>query len=279
MKQAENKKCVVFAGTSEGRQLYEFCTENQIDAVFCVATEYGRETLCKLQDTGSPIIHVGKMDAEEMTALFRKENPVMVIDATHPYAVDVTKNIRNAADNYRQEQQIEGKVYYRVLRNLREINQTMPQNADAKISYHEDIRQAVTYLQFTKGNILAATGSKQAGELCKLKNYEKRVYLRILPNKEMLARCLGLGFLEDHMICMQGPFSRESNEQMLRQYDIKYLLTKQSGKNGGYPEKEEAARNCGTELVVLVPPQETEGVSVQQMCEMMRIQGWRKQSI
>lgn len=273
MKQTGNKKCIVFAGTSEGRQLYEFCTENQIDAVFCVATGYGEEILCKLRKAGSPVLHVGRMDAEEMTALFRKENPVMVIDATHPYALDVTENIRNAAERYRQERQIESKVYYRVLRDLEAADNTMPQNADAKVSYHEDIQQAVAYLQSTEGNIFATTGSKQAEELCKLRDFGKRVYLRILPDKEMLKRCLELGFPEDHMICMQGPFSRESNEQILRKYDIKYLLTKQSGKNGGYPEKEEAARNCGAELVVLVPPRETEGVSVEQMFEMMRIQG------
>ena len=117
--------------------------------------------------------------------------------------------------------------------------------------YHEDMQQAVSYLQSTEGNVLATTGSKQVDELCKLEDFARRVYLRILPSEEMKAKCLALGFLPEHIICAQGPFSRKSNECILREYDIKYLLTKQSGKTGGYPEKAEAAHNCGVELVVL----------------------------
>ena len=36
---------LVFAGTSEGRQLAEFFQKNQIPALFCVATAYGEELL------------------------------------------------------------------------------------------------------------------------------------------------------------------------------------------------------------------------------------------
>lgn len=286
MKQTGNRKHIIFAGTSEGRQLYEFCTQRHIDAIFCVATEYGKEILCKprrseneetsenTESTGTyPMIHVGRMNTEEMEDFFRKESPDMIIDATHPYAVEVTENIRKAAEAYQREQQTEGKVYYRVLRKLTDggvTDEDLLHAGNAKISYHEDMQQAVAYLQSTEGNILATTGSKQAEELCKLKDFAERVYLRILPNEEMRSKCLALGFLPEHIICMQGPFSRESNEQILREYDIHYLLTKQSGKAGGYPEKAEAARNCGVELVALVPPQETEGVSVEQMCEIMK---------
>lgn len=349
MKQAENRKYIIFAGTSEGRLLYEFCEQHQIGAVFCVATEYGKEILCKSREAKNenseeqniknenseeqnvknknteehnvknknteeqnvrnknteaqdvknknteeqnvknesaeeqkeqtesvstyPVIHVGRMNTEEMENFFRKEGPDMIIDATHPYAVEVTENIKKAAEVYCRERQEAGQVYYRVLRNLTEdgmAEEDMLYAGDAKISYHEDMQQAVTHLQSTEGNVLATTGSKQAEELCKLNNFAKRVYLRILPSEEMKAKCLALGFLPEHIICMQGPFSRESNEQILREHDIKYLLTKQSGKTGGYPEKAEAARNCGVELVVLAPPQEKDGVSVEQMCEIMK---------
>ena len=186
--------------------------------------------------------------------------------------MEVTENIRKAAEGYCREQQAEGQVYYRVLRNLTEAGMTeedMLYAGDAKISYHKDMQQAVSYLQSTEGNILATTGSKQVEKLCKLEDFAGRVYLRILPSEEMKAKCLALGFLPEHIICAQGPFSRKSNECILREYDIKYLLTKQSGKTGGYPEKAEAAHSCGVELVVLVPPQETEGVSVEQMCKIM----------
>ena len=73
----EARKYIIFAGTSEGRLLYEFCEQHQIGAVFCVATEYGKEMLCKLREAKNenskkqkeqtesvstyPKIHVGSM--------------------------------------------------------------------------------------------------------------------------------------------------------------------------------------------------------------------------
>ena len=78
----EARKYIIFAGTSEGRMLYECCEQHQIGAVFCVATEYGKKMLCKLREAKNenskeqkeqtesvstyPKIHVGRMSAEEM---------------------------------------------------------------------------------------------------------------------------------------------------------------------------------------------------------------------
>lgn len=261
---------IVFAGTSEGRQLYGFCADMGIDALFCVATDYGREVLdleetdrynkseefgeselCKLK------IHTGRMTEEEMEALFLQEKPCLVIDATHPYAAQATEQIRGAAEHYRKAQNIDGQVYCRVLRQLQET-----EVSDA--SAFTDMAQAVAYLNSTEGNILVTTGSKEMDKLCKLDGYEKRAYVRILPNPDILKQYLDRGFPAGHMICMQGPFTEEMNRAVMEQYNIRYLLTKQSGAAGGYPEKCRAAQAAGVELVVVLPPKETEGYSVEE---------------
>ena len=56
---------------------------------------------------------------------------------------------------------------------------------------------------------------------------------------------------------MQGPFSREPNEAILRQYAIRYLVTKDGGSPGGFPEKAEAAEALGVKLIVIRRPHET----------------------
>lgn len=302
---------IIFAGTSEGSRLFEFCLDMQINTIFCVATEYGKEILCKLKaekdrkyksekkaagsSEKAPIfscsIRAGRMNRADMETFFRDVQPVFVIDATHPYAVEATENIRNAVETYRQECHVEGEIYYRVARELDVEGETEAEpksdmteicgedkesagsgstTGAACLGYHKDMEQAVDYLQSTQGNILATTGSKQIETLCKLTNYRERVYLRILPNVEMLQKCLQAGFLPSHIVCMQGPFSQEMNELMLRQYDIKYLLTKQSGVKGGYPEKVRAAHACQAELVVLAPPRESGGVNMEEMCRILR---------
>ena len=35
---------VIFGGTTEGRQLAEFCEEEKIPAIVCVATDFGNES-------------------------------------------------------------------------------------------------------------------------------------------------------------------------------------------------------------------------------------------
>ena len=45
------------------------------------------------------------------------------------------------------------------------------------------------------------------------------------------------GLYGSHLIAMQGPFSKEMNEATLRQYECQYLVTKDSGKAGGFRKK------------------------------------------
>ena len=85
-------KILLFGGTGEGRALAEWMLSEHIPCTVCVATEYG-ETL--LPDGAEA--HVGRMDRDEMAALMAQDY-ALVVDATHPYAVEVTENIRAAAE-------------------------------------------------------------------------------------------------------------------------------------------------------------------------------------
>ena len=55
---------------------------------------------------------------------------------------------------------------------------------------------------------------------------------------------------------MQGPFTREMNKAMLTQYNVKWLVTKDGGKAGGFTDKTEAAREKYVPLVLIRRPQE-----------------------
>ena len=101
----------------------------------------------------------------------------------------------------------------------------------------DSVQEAAAYLSGTTGNILATTGSKELKSYTVIPEYEERVYARVLSLPEVVKSCAELGFTGKHLICMQGPFSLEMNTAMLRQYDIRYMVTKETGKNGGFPEK------------------------------------------
>ena len=68
---------------------------------------------------------------------------------------------------------------------------------------------------------------------------------------------------------MQGPFSTEMNTLFLRQTKAEWLLTKDSGRAGGFQEKVEAARENGTRVVVIRRPEE-DGISLEEAMEVLK---------
>ncbi len=122
--------------------------------------------------------------------------------------------------------------------------------------YVEDIQAAVDYLKGVTGNILITTGSKELHLYTQIPDYESRCTARVLPTRSVVEACTELGFTGKHLICMQGPFDLEMNLATLRYANADFMVTKASGKNGGYDEKCEAALAAGVQLVVIGRPKE-----------------------
>ncbi|MGI6011066.1 MAG: precorrin-6A reductase [Ruminococcus sp.] len=238
---------LIFAGTLEGRRTAEFLNEYQISAHVCVATEYGESLL---PEGGSLTVSHERLDEKQMADLMERENPRLVIDATHPYAAEVTKNIKAACGTAK-------KTYLRLLREGYTVE-------DSDVVCVDSVSEAVEWLEHTSGNILATTGSKEMQEYTKLSDYQQRVYARVLSLPEVVSSCAALGFQGKHLICMQGPFSSEMNTAMLKQFDCRYLVTKESGSTGGFMEKYEAAKKAGARLVLIGRPVKEEGVSLEE---------------
>ena len=237
-------KAIVFAGTTEGYALCEFLAENKVSVYACAATEYGGSLLKE-----NEFLHVsaGRLKTEDMEELFRKETPEIVLDATHPYAAEVTKNIRAACKNT-------GIRYQRVLRPEGEKSETAV--------YVESTEKAAEFLCGTEGNIFLTTGSKELAKFTVIPDYKGRLFARVLSIPSVISACAELGVEGKHLIGMQGPFSTEINEAMLRQYQCRYLVTKDTGLAGGFPEKMEACRRAGVIPVIIGRPLKEEGLSL-----------------
>ena len=83
--------------------------------------------------------------------------------------------------------------------------------------------------------------------------------MRVLPLPSAITKCIDAGFSPSHVIGMQGPFTRELNEAMLRQVGAQWLVTKDSGTVGGTAEKLAAARDVGARCIVVARPAEGGG--------------------
>ena len=251
----ENKKSVIlFAGTTEGRLLAEYLQELDQPFVICVATGYGRdllEDISRPDENGCMEIRQGRLDVTEMERMFDELRPELVIDATHPYAVAVTQNIKMACSKRKG---------LRLLRCLRE-----PGAGDNRpgVIHMPDVEAAAAWLSSVEGNILVTTGSKELAIYTRIRDYDQRVYARILPSAEAVAQCRSLGFEGRHIIAMQGPFSMEMNLALLREFKCRFLVTKDGGKAGGMEEKLEASRAAGVRTLLIDRPKSAGGISLE----------------
>lgn len=296
----------LFGGTTEGRKIAEAIAEVNRewaahgDASSCEAGETSGLPICaevyvataygaSLLPAGPGIrVHVGRLDAAEMRALFENARqqlnptpdepagemeksespkskgqcrqaercqtpaPLLVIDATHPYAAVVSENILSAC----------AATGVRCLRVEREnTGAGEPELAPEGAALHwvDSIEEAAAWLAAKSShrpNILITTGSKELVPYTRIPDFAARCYVRALPTVEALEKCRQIGFRREHLILMQGPFSEEMNVAQLRYADAGYLVTKASGETGGFPEKCEAALALGVEVVCIGRPKE-----------------------
>lgn len=264
----------LFGGTTEGRKIAEAIAEVNrewaahgdkssceageplslpISAEVYVATAYGAGLL----PAGPGItVHVGRLDAAEMRALFeaarQTSGPLLVVDATHPYAAVVSENILAACA-------AAGVRCIRVERENTGAGEAELAPEGAALHWVDSIEEAAAWLAAKSShrpNILITTGSKELAPYTQIQDFAARCYVRALPTVEALEKCQALGFRRDHLILMQGPFSEEMNVAQLRYADAGYLVTKASGETGGFPEKCEAALALGVEVVCIGRPKE-----------------------
>lgn len=300
---------LLFGGTTEGRELAARLAGRGQRTILCVATDYGREVL-EPELLANPCldVRIGRMDAEEMRRLILEEEPGLVVDATHPYADQVTRNVREACEKT-------GREYLRCLRPasgleclegmrlpsgeecfrelcplsdrecLGKLHHTPsdPEYAGGGVVRVPSVQAAVEWLASREGNILVTTGSKELAAFSQLPDFATRVYARVLPTLPSLSACLDQGLSGRHIIAMQGPFSRETNRSQLAEFNCRFLVTKDTGDNGGFREKVRAAGEAGAVALVIDRPEterglsDAQGLSADQVME--RYEQWRRQHV
>lgn len=238
----------IFGGTTEGHYLVDYLgnSNEQID-VF-VATPQGKDVLNNYDNVN---ILVGKKDEDELFQLFSNKHYDLIIDATHPYAQIVSKNVKNVCDKLKIE--------------LIKVRRDIENNNDSFL----EIDDIINYLNEHEGSILLTTGSKNLKDFTKIKDYQTRVYPRILPALESLNIAVECGYNPANIIAMYGPFSTELNISLIKEYNIKYLVTKNSGTSGGFKEKEEACILTNTKMLVLGLKEKNEGISLKETINLL----------
>lgn len=231
---------MVFAGTSDARRyvLEELAGKGE-KIIICTATKYG----AKLYPEHENIIKIYStpMDSSMMIDVMKKDSVTKVIDTTHPYAVNVSANIKIATDKLG--------ILLEVIEQREELGGEMVE----LVTFADDYIDAVEKLKDTKGNILLTIGSRNIDVFVE-KLDRDRLIARVLPTSDVIKKCEVLGLMPSQVIAMQGPFKVDMNKAIYEQYRIRHMVTKDSGKIGGVEEKIMPTIKLGINTIVIKRP-------------------------
>ncbi|AOR24272.1 cobalt-precorrin-6A reductase [Clostridium taeniosporum] len=225
-------------GTSEGKKIISLINRYTDDIAVSTATRYGGELL---KEFNIKCLNTKPLNEEEMLTWLNNNNIKVLVDASHPYAQEVTKTALKCCDRLN----IKYIRYERLgaLENLKD-------DEIIRVSNYEEVTDIIKKIN---GNILNSTGSNNFLKFLNL-DFNHRIIHRILPSPEILKKMIDNGVKVKDIIAMQGPISSGLEEAFINQYDIKGIITKDSGIQGGVLEKLKAVKKCNIKLIVIEKP-------------------------
>ncbi|MBS4024824.1 MAG: precorrin-6A reductase [Clostridia bacterium] len=230
---------LVLGGTEDSREIATELTNQGYQVTISVVTEYGQELAI---ETGASRVLSGPLDESKFTEIIKQNSINTVVDATHPFAAYITG------------------MAYKIC-NLLDIDYIRYERKTTNYLSHQLIKTAATFplgLEIAAslpGPWLFTTGSKQLREIIEAKVFSiDQLYLRVLPDPDVLANCFKLGLRARNIIAMQGPFSYELNRAMFQDLGIRTVITKDSGTVGGTLEKIKAGLELELNVIIIARP-------------------------
>ncbi|BAF59137.1 precorrin-3B methylase and precorrin-6x reductase [Pelotomaculum thermopropionicum SI] len=236
---------LVLAGTKEGRELAAVLAAAGHRVVASAATPYGGALL---RETGLAV-REGRLDAAGLQKLIEEEGVKGILDATHPFAGEITRLAREAA-------RASGISYLRWERPPA----SLPAD-DPLIRRVRDWEEAAECLAaLGKERVFLAVGIKPLPFFLNHPALRRcRFLVRVLPVPGSLRACIQLGLQPEQIVALQGPGTQKFNEALLEEYRAEILVTKESGETGGVGEKIAAARARKIPVIVVERPPDPGG--------------------
>ncbi|HEY8890075.1 MAG TPA: cobalt-precorrin-6A reductase [Clostridium sp.] len=216
----------LIVGTSEGKNILSGLNEFTDDILISTATAYGVELL---KDYKYRIFNEKPLDLVGLKQVIKNNDIKILIDASHPYALEITKNAIEAC-------KINGVQYVRYERPP--VVEKFKDNKNVIVV--ENYGSLYKHLKTIDGTILNTTGSRNIDKILDFK-LNNRIIHRVLPSVKVLEEILELGVNVEDIVAMKGPVGYELNKGFIKEYNAKAILMKDSGVQGGTEDKIRAA--------------------------------------
>ena len=213
---------LVFGGTTEGRKAVEVLEEG--GSPYFYSTKTGEQDLTLHH--GQRID--GALDTDAMLTFCREHNIRLMVDAAHPFAVQLHQTIAEVSDALK----IPAIRYERIF----------PER-DASLEWIDSYDQVPHDIK----TLLATTGVQSISKLKPLEAAGVKVYYRILNRESSIALAQKQGARMEQLCYFEDP----KNVPV----EADAILLKESGLSGGFQEKVDAAKAKGMRILVLKRPE------------------------
>lgn len=223
-------------GTTESVAIAKLLTNAGHHILVSQATEIGLD----LPDSPFLRLRRGRLDAQGFEELLRRERIDAVVDASHPFAVQLRSTLKAACR-------------HRGIVRIRFERSTPPLPSGVVLA--ENHVQAA-HRSFSLGKtVLLTTGSRTVGIYASIaKQYDATLWARIAPSAESELALSGSGVDERRIVRAKGPFSVEDTMALLDRSGAQVLVAKDSGESGGIAQRIDAAWRRGAHAVVVRRP-------------------------
>lgn len=185
-------------------------------------------------------IVIGKLSLFDIPDFIRKYQIKFIIDASHPFAVEVSQNIIHFVTEH-------DFPYLRFERPT--IDSFLPQNVIHLNSFSSLMKGDYLLNQ----RVLLTIGYKNL-PLFKHCHRHCTLFCRILPNLNSLQVALEAGFTPDRIIAFRPPLNLNLERELWLHWRINTVVTKASGKAGGEDIKINLAAELGVRLIIISRP-------------------------
>lgn len=234
----------LIGGTQESVDLAKVIAQNHLPCIISVTTESARS----LYPTVSTLsVYVGRFNFAQIQQFLQQQQIVAVLDASHPYAVEISQNAIAAT--------FERKIPY-----LRYERPMLEQGISL------DFETLLAGNQLQGRRVLLTIGYTP---LHMFQSWHERttLFARILPSAIALEAAFKAGFTPHNIICLRPPISADLEKALWRQWQISLVVTKASGTAGGEDIKRSVAAELGIPLIainrpIIKYPQQTSDLSI-----------------
>ncbi|MGB7315717.1 MAG: cobalt-precorrin-6A reductase [Nodosilinea sp.] len=229
----------IIGGTGEAVRLASALAALQIPCLVTVTTEAARRSYPISPDL---TVWVGSLDAAELETFIRAWGVGAVLDASHPFAVEISKGAIAAA-------QALNIPYWRYERLALE------QSSAPEFIHSVSGLEAILTPEVLSGErVLLTLGYRWLQHFAPWQT-QATLFARILPSAVALEAALKAGFAPKRLIALRPPISVELEKALWQQWRITRVITKASGAPGGEDTKRAIAEQLGIPLFVLSRPQ------------------------